>query len=172
MNIMITLRDGKPKGSSSIPDGDEVFHFLQSVQIDNGDLHNRYWWLYWLGLMALTDLRLRMRGFIPPYRGADKSLAPPGRKQAKIFLPEWREFPSASLLLGKKMITARVSILLKSRASLTCFQARFLTGRAKDLPAPRYNIMVLCLVQQKDYFTFIFYCDVMQFCGCSLMKSG
>ena len=99
---MITLRDGKPKGSSSIPNGDEVFHFLQSVQIDNGDLHNRYWWLYWLGLMALTDLRLRMRGFIPPYRGADKSLARPGRKQAKIFLPEWREFPSASLLVGKK----------------------------------------------------------------------
>jgi len=37
---------------------------------------------------------------------------------------------------------------------------------------PPYNVMVLCLVQQRDYFTSIFYCDVMQFCGCSRMKSG
>ena len=36
------------------------------------------------------------------------------------------------------LITARVSILSKSRASLTCFRACFLPGRAKDLSAPRY----------------------------------
>jgi len=34
-------------------------------------------------------------------------------------------------------MTARVSMLMKSRASLTCFRARFLPGRAKDLTAPR-----------------------------------
>jgi len=34
------------------------------------------------------------------------------------------------------MMTARVSMLLKSRASLTCFRACFLPGRAKDLSAP------------------------------------
>ena len=33
-------------------------------------------------------------------------------------------------------MTARVSILLKSRASLTCFRACLLPGRAKDLSAP------------------------------------
>jgi len=33
---------------------------------------------------------------------------------------------------------ARVSMLLKSRAFLTCFRACFLPGRAKDLSAPRY----------------------------------
>jgi len=33
---------------------------------------------------------------------------------------------------------ARVSILLKSRAFLTCFRACFLPGRAKDLSVPRY----------------------------------
>ena len=33
------------------------------------------------------------------------------------------------------MMTARV-LMLKSRVSLTCFQACFLPGRAKDLSAP------------------------------------
>jgi len=35
-------------------------------------------------------------------------------------------------------MTARVSMLLKSRASLTCFRACFFPDRAKDLSAPRY----------------------------------
>jgi len=49
-----------------------------------------------------------------------------------MFLSEWREFPSAPCLAGgkKNLMTARVSVLLKSRASLTCFQACFLPGRA------------------------------------------
>jgi len=34
-------------------------------------------------------------------------------------------------------MTARVSMLLKSRASLTCFRVCFLPGRDKDLSAPR-----------------------------------
>jgi len=56
-----------------------------------------------------------------------------------MFLSEWREFPSAHCLAGEKqLMTARVSMLLKSRASLTCFRACFLPGRAKDLSAPRY----------------------------------
>ena len=51
-----------------------------------------------------------------------------------IFLSEWREFTSASCLAGKRnLMTARVSMLLKWRASLTCFRACFLPGRAKDL---------------------------------------
>jgi len=37
----------------------------------------------------------------------------------------------------KNMMTARVSMLLKSRASLACFRACFLPHRAKDLSAPR-----------------------------------
>ena len=59
-----------------------------------------------------------------------------------MFLSEWREFPSVPCLVGKKklddLMTACVSKLLKSRASLACFRARFLPGRAKDLSAPRY----------------------------------
>ena len=54
-----------------------------------------------------------------------------------MFLSEWREFPSAPCLAeGKKyLMTARVSMLLKSRVSLTCFRACFLPGRAKGLSA-------------------------------------
>jgi len=33
---------------------------------------------------------------------------------------------------------ARISMLLKSRASLTCFRACFRPDQAKDLSAPRY----------------------------------
>jgi len=56
-----------------------------------------------------------------------------------MFLSEWREFPLAPCLVGKKnLMTARVCMLLKSRASLTCFRACFLPGRAKDLSAPGY----------------------------------
>ena len=56
-----------------------------------------------------------------------------------MFLSEWREFPSALAFEKKKknLVAARVSMLLKLRASLTCFQACFLPGRAKDLSAPR-----------------------------------
>jgi len=40
----------------------------------------------------------------------------------------------------KNLMTARVSMLLKSRLSLTCFGACFLPGRAKDLSAPRVYV--------------------------------
>ena len=43
-------------------------------------------------------------------------------------------------------MTARVSMLLKSRASLTCFRACFLPGRAKDLSAPRVKGPPCCKV--------------------------
>jgi len=58
-----------------------------------------------------------------------------------MFLSEWREFSSAPCLAkggGGDLMTAHVSMLLKSRTSLTCFRACFLPGRAKDLLAPWY----------------------------------
>ena len=75
------------------------------------------------------------------YRGADKSLARPGRKQANISVRmAWISF-GALPCRKRNLMTARVSILLKSRASLTCFRACFLPGRAKDLSAPRYSVI-------------------------------
>jgi len=69
-----------------------------------------------------------------------------------MFLLEWREFPSAPCRTEKKenFMTARVSMLLKSRASLTCFRVCFLPGRAKDISAtPRSRLPEDGTVMQK-----------------------
>jgi len=74
---------------------------------------------------------------VDKYRGTDKSLVRPGRKQANVFVRmAW--ISSGVLPCRKKniLMTARVSMLLKSRASLTCYRASFLPDRANDLSAP------------------------------------
>ena len=74
------------------------------------------------------------------YRGADKSLARPGRKKANVSVRmAWISF-SALPCRKSNLMTARVSMLLKSRASLTCFRKFSLAGGAKDLSAPRIHI--------------------------------
>jgi len=63
---------------------------------------------------------MMMTGKIWFSSGADKSLARPGRKQANFSLRmEWISF-GALPCRKRNLMTARVSILLKSRASLTC----------------------------------------------------
>jgi len=80
------------------------------------------------------------------YRGANKSLARPGRKQANVSLiMVWISF-GALPCRKRNLMAACISILLKSRASLTCFRACFLSGRAKDLLAPRYIYIYYILV--------------------------
>jgi len=75
---------------------------------------------------------------------ADKSLARPGRKQANVSVGmEWISFGALSCRKKKTLMKVHVSMLLKSRASLTCFRACFLPGRAKDLSARRYMYMNL-----------------------------
>jgi len=64
------------------------------------------------------------------YRGADKSLAPPGRKQANVCQNGVNFLRRLALQETKNLMTACVSMLLKSRASPTCFRACFLPGRA------------------------------------------
>jgi len=72
------------------------------------------------------------------YRGTDKSLARPERKQANVSVRmAWISFGALLCKKKKTLMTARVSMLLKSRASLSCFRACFLPGRAKDLSTPR-----------------------------------
>ena len=79
---------------------------------------------------------------LPSYRGASKSLAWPGRKQANVSVRMvWISF-GALPCRGGDLMTLRISVLLKSRVSLTCFRACFLPGRAKDLSAPRYFFKV------------------------------
>ena len=72
------------------------------------------------------------------YRGAYKSLALPGRKQANVSVRMVRISFGALPCGGGDLMTARVSMLLKSRTSLTSFRVCFLPGRAKDLSSPRY----------------------------------
>jgi len=72
------------------------------------------------------------------YRGSDKSLARPRRKQANVSVRMAWIFFGVLSCRKKKNLTARVSMLLKSRASLSCFGVCFLPGRAKELSAPRY----------------------------------
>jgi len=72
------------------------------------------------------------------HRGADKSLARPGRKKANISVRMvWISF-GALPCRKKKLDDSSVSMLLKWRASLTCFGTCFFPGLAKDLSAPRY----------------------------------
>jgi len=74
------------------------------------------------------------------YKGTDKSLARPGRKQANVSVRrEWISF-GAFLCRGggggRELMTTRVTMLLKSRASLKCSRACFRPVRATDLSAP------------------------------------
>jgi hypothetical protein len=59
-----------------------------------------------------------------------------------MFLPEWREFPSALQEKKKKKElddSLRLHVVEIAHASLTCFRACFLPGRAKDLSVPWYD---------------------------------
>jgi len=79
-----------------------------------------------------------------------------------MFLSEWREFPSAPCLARENnLMTTRVSVLLKSRASLTCFRACFLPGRDNDLLAPRY---MYCCTFCKRVFNFVHYLFLLLLC--------
>jgi len=80
--------------------------------------------------------------YLSPTRhmGADKSLARPGKKQANVSVRmAWISF-GALPCRKKKTLTARVSMLLNPRASLTCFRACFFPVRAEDLSSPRYSV--------------------------------
>ena len=87
------------------------------------------------------------------YRGADKFLAWPGRKQANVSVRMlWISF--GVLPCRKEKNVARVSMLLKSRASLTCFRACFLPGRNKGLSEPwnrAFQENVAIIVGAGDY---------------------
>jgi len=70
------------------------------------------------------------------YRGAGKSLARRGRKQVNVSARmAWISFGALPCREKKKLMAARVSMLLKSRPSLTCFLVCFLPGGTKDLSA-------------------------------------
>ena len=80
------------------------------------------------------------------YRSADMSLNLPEREQSNVSVRKaWISFGT---LPSKKrnLMAVRVSILLKSRPSLRCFQDCFLPRGAKDLSPPPLCIVVAVYV--------------------------
>jgi len=109
---------------------------------------------YILGSTNNTKLNWSHMETYTLYRGADKFLARPGSKQANDSVRmAWISFGALTCREKKHFMTARVSKLLKSRASLTCFRACFFPGRAKDLSAPRYTFSSTnhIMIREKKY---------------------
>ena len=70
------------------------------------------------------------------YRGADKSLARPGKKQARKHVRDARDFNNIETRAVIKFFTLQGKALKEIHAILTETLACFLPGRAKDLSAP------------------------------------
>ena len=89
-------------------------------------------------LPQFVNSAMKGHSILNTYRGADNSLDISGKKQANVSVRmSWISFGALPCRQKKNLMSARVSMLLKSRASLTCYRACFLPGR--DLSAPRYE---------------------------------
>jgi len=123
----------------------EALYFCRFLYIETSKPH----WLLYVNVIICINVNKYILLSHCTYRGADKSLAQPGGKQANISVRmAWISF-NALPCRKRNLMTARVSILLKSCAPLTCFRACFLPGRAKDLSAPRY---ISCDAHNKQRF--------------------
>ena len=74
-----------------------------------------------------------MQKFI--YRSADKSLARPGRKQARKYVREARDFNKIEMRAVINFIFLQVKAPKEIHAILTETLASFIPGRGKDLSA-------------------------------------
>ena len=92
---------------------------------------------------ALTELHagdsIFGNGIMAPYRGADKSLARPGRKQARKHVRDARDFNNIETRAVINFFFVQGKAPKGIHAILTETLACFLPGRAKDLSAPLYN---------------------------------
>ena len=80
----------------------------------------------------------RHTGFKSFYRGADKSLARPGRKQAQKHVRDARDFNKRETPAVIKFLFLQGKAPQEIHAFLTETLACFIPGRAKDLSAPLY----------------------------------
>jgi len=74
------------------------------------------------------------------YRVADKSLARPGRKQARKHVRDARDFNNIETRTVIKFFFLQSKVPKEIHAILTEILACFLPGRAKDLSAPHYTL--------------------------------
>jgi len=72
------------------------------------------------------------------YRGADKSLARPGRKQARRYVRDARDFNNIETRAVIKIFPLQGKAPKEIHAILKETLACFLPGQAKDLSAPLY----------------------------------
>ena len=100
-------------------------------------------WLITLGVGGQSllpwVLRTHMSPFCIPYRGADKPLARPGRKQARKHVKDACDFNTIETRAIIKLFFLQGKAPKEIHAILTETLAYFLPGRAKDLSAPLYN---------------------------------
>ena len=75
------------------------------------------------------------------YQGADKSLARPGRKQARKHVRRRERFQQHRDASYQVFSVLQYKAPKEIHAILTETLACFLPGRTKDLPAPLYNQM-------------------------------
>ena len=80
-----------------------------------------------------------MRRIKRPYKSADKSLARPGRTQARKHVRDARDFNKSKRELSTFFFFLQDKAPMEIHDILTETLARFLPGRAKDLSAPMYN---------------------------------
>ena len=73
------------------------------------------------------------------YRGADKSLARPGGKQARKHVRDTRDFNNIETRAALTFLFLQSKSPKEIHAILTETLACFLLGRAKDLSAPLYS---------------------------------
>jgi len=73
------------------------------------------------------------------YRGADKSLARPGRKQARKHVRDARDFNDIETRAVIKFFFLQNKAPKEIQAILTEILACFFPGRSKELSAPLYN---------------------------------
>jgi hypothetical protein len=73
------------------------------------------------------------------YRGADKSLARPGMKEARKHVRDARDFSNIKTRVVIKFLFLQGKTVKEILAILTETLACFLPGGTKDLSAPLYN---------------------------------
>jgi len=79
------------------------------------------------------------------YQGADKSLARPGRKQARKHVRDVNDFNNIEKRAVIKFFFLQSKAPKEIHSIMTETLACFLRGRAKDFSAPRYSIFEVCI---------------------------
>ena len=108
------------------------------------------------------------------YRGADKSLARPGRKQARKHVRHARDFNKIETRAAIKLFFLQGKARKEIHAILTETLACFLPGRAKDLSAPLVPLLPLNAFISRTRTISLSYVEIniINYLGCELSLDG